>query len=109
MKQQRACSLVHDSQLKVDCILQEASKGNPALKPLSPPLSLVMYKGEKLPKDLNLLDHCVSLKITQPSRLKLEERLFVIGEEDLTGECSVHLLELAVEPSWNQDSCHWLF
>ena len=109
MKKQGACCLVHDSKVKVDGILQEASKSIPPSKLPSPPLSLVTYKGEELPDDLTLLEHCVLRKITQPSRLKLEERLFVIGEEDLTGEFAVYLLELAFESGRNRDSFHWLF
>ena len=74
-----------NSQLNMDEILQEASNAIPQSHLPPPPLILVTYSGDEVPKESTLLDHCATFKISQPSRLKSSQKLFIISKDDLTG------------------------
>lgn len=43
------------------------------------------FADQELSEVFNLLDYCVTNNITQPSRVKSEQKLFVIGEDDPQG------------------------
>ena len=45
--------------------------------------------GGELPADFTLLNYCLGLRLTQPSRIKYENKLFLINEDDLKGKPSL--------------------
>ena len=45
--------------------------------------------GGGLPADFTLLNYCLGLRLTQPSRIKYENKLFLINEDDLKGKPSL--------------------
>jgi len=50
------------------------------------PICLITSAGGELPVDFTVLQHCLRMRLTQPSKIKHEHKLFLINEDELKGE-----------------------
>ena len=68
-----------------DSIIGEAIRSIPSSKLPDKPICLVKHDGEEVERGFTLLNYCLEKNISQPSRVKAENRLFLLSEEDLKG------------------------
>ena len=71
-----------------ECVIREAKEAIQEEKRPRDPMCLVTSTGGKPPADFTLLNYCLGLRLTQPSRIKYENKLFLINEDDLKGKPS---------------------
>ena len=50
------------------------------------PICLITSAGGELPVDFTVLQHCLRLRLTQPSKIKQAHKLFLINEDELKGK-----------------------
>lgn len=81
-----ASFLTHSLEGK-DCIIREAKQVIQEKVPKDP-ACLVTSKGFELPVDFTMLDYCLGLRLTQPSRVKFAHKLFLINEDEFKGKLS---------------------
>lgn len=82
----KASSLTHCLEGK-DCVIRKAKQVISEKVPKDP-ACLVTSKGVELPVDFTMLDYCLGLRLTQPSRVKFAHKLFLINEDEFKGKLS---------------------
>lgn len=70
------------------CVIREAKEAIPKEKRPHDPMCLITSTGGELPVDFSLLNYCLGLRLTQPSRIKYEYKLFLINNDELKGKPS---------------------
>lgn len=50
------------------------------------PICLITSAVGELPVDFTILQHCLRVRLTQPSKIKHEHKLFLINEDELKGK-----------------------
>lgn len=68
------------------CNIREAKDTIPDAKMPHAPICLITSAGGELPVDFTVLQHCLRLSLTQPSKIKQAHELFLINEEELKGK-----------------------
>lgn len=67
-------------------VIREAKDTIPDEKMPHDPICLITSAGGELPVDFTVLQHCLRMRSTQPSKIKHEHKLFLINEDELKGK-----------------------
>ena len=67
-------------------VIREAKDTIADAKMPQDPICLITSTGGELPVDFTVLQHCLRLSLTQPSKIKQAHKLFIINEEELKGK-----------------------
>ena len=68
-------------------VIREAKDTIPDEKMPHDPICLITSAGGELPVDFTVLQHCLRMRLTQPSKIKHEHKLFLINEDELKSKC----------------------